>query len=94
MFNVLLQMLYVWHWAECLQEAGAGIGNSVQRNSRILGRWREAAAKGSLAQLSLPQDISMLLIILHIWPVRKSSLKDARGFIHGSERGWFDVIYI
>lgn len=51
--NALLQMLYVWHWAECLQEAGAGTGHSVQRNGRVPGRRREAAAKGTLAHLFL-----------------------------------------
>lgn len=40
-------MFHVWHWAECMQEAGAGTGNSFQRNSRVLGRWREAATEGN-----------------------------------------------
>ncbi len=107
MFNVFVQMFYVRHRTECLQEAGAGAGDSFQRNSRVLGRWREAAAQGTHFQLcvsllttaSYSEDHWRAIMqwflsteCLPLIPIRKSYLRDAICFMYWSGRSC--VLYL
>lgn len=82
-------MFHVRHWTDCLQEAGAGSGDSFQRNSGVPDRWREAAAQGTHFQLyvslrmtaSHSSDRSRAIILCFLstkcLPIRKSYLRDA-----------------
>lgn len=45
-FPVPLQVLQLWHRAQCLQEAGPGSGCRVEGQLRVPGRGRAAAAQG------------------------------------------------
>lgn len=88
-FNVFLQMFHVRHWTDCLQEAGAGTGDSFQRNSRVPGRRREAAAQGTHFQLCVSlrmtashssdrwRAIIRCFLSIKCLPIRKSYLRDA-----------------
>lgn len=89
--NVSVQMFYVRHRTECLQEAGTGTGDRFQRNSGVSGRWREAAAQGTRFQLwvSLLMTASyseghrraimqwfQSTVCLPLKPIRKSYIRD------------------
>lgn len=51
--SMCVQMFYIRHRPECLQEAGARAGGGLQRNSRVSGWRREAAAQGTHFQLGV-----------------------------------------